>query len=38
MSSFPDTPQSWEEQVLDKKGNNILDREVDYKLIRETWF
>ena len=35
---FFDTPQSSEEQILDKKGNNILDKEVDHKLSRGTQF
>ena len=34
---FFDTTQSWEEQVLDKKGNNILDSEVKHKLDRRIW-
>ena len=35
---FFDTPQSSEEQMLDKKGNNILDKEVDHKFSRGTQF
>ena len=33
-----DFPQSWGEQVLDKKGNNILGREVNKKLSRGARF
>ena len=38
LSHFFDTPQSWGEQVLDKKGDNVLDRDVNHELTRRTQF
>ena len=38
LPHFFDTPQSWGEQVLDKKGNNVLDRDVNHELTRRTQF
>ena len=35
---FFDAPQCWEEQVWDKKRNNILNREVNPKLGKGTKF
>ena len=35
---FFDTPQSWGKQMQDEKGNKALDREVNHKLGRGTWF
>ena len=35
---FFNIPQSWGEQMLDKKGNNILGRQVSHKPCRGIWF